>query len=268
MEETIGVRIKEVRSRLGMTQGEFAARLGMKGASLSNYEVGRVLPPDSTITSICREYGVSEAWLRRGEGEMMGPEDENRELTLFFDTVLASTPVDFRRRMVAALSRLPDDRWDILEEFVKELVAEPVKPPKQERPPAISPMMASRYEVREFIGGQYAAGEGWATDDDSTQTLVLCKSPPPGTDVVVAVSGDSMLPDLHDRDRVFVHLTPDVSPGQIGIFFADGGLVVKEMGRRRLISKNPDYPDIDLRYVEYVAQGVVLGVMTDDYLAD
>lgn len=66
-------RIKKIRKELDLTQQEFADRLGVKRGSIANYEIGRNAPVDSIISLICREFDVSEEWLRNGEGEMFNP---------------------------------------------------------------------------------------------------------------------------------------------------------------------------------------------------
>ena len=42
-------RIKELRRSLGLTQEEFALRLGIKRGALANYEVGRNEPIDAVV---------------------------------------------------------------------------------------------------------------------------------------------------------------------------------------------------------------------------
>ena len=63
-------RIRLLRRALDMTQDEFAKRLGVKQSTIATYETGRNPPIDSIILSICREFDVSEEWLRTGRGEM------------------------------------------------------------------------------------------------------------------------------------------------------------------------------------------------------
>ena len=64
-------RIKALRKTLGLTQQEFADRVGLKRNSLANYETGRNTPMDAVMKSICREFNVNETWLRTGNGEML-----------------------------------------------------------------------------------------------------------------------------------------------------------------------------------------------------
>lgn len=63
-------RIRQIRKALDLTQQEFADRIGLKRNSIANYEIGRNVPIDAVIISICREFNVNETWLRTGEGEM------------------------------------------------------------------------------------------------------------------------------------------------------------------------------------------------------
>lgn len=63
-------RIKAVRKKMGLTQTEFGAKIGVKGNTITNYETGLRIPSDAVILSICREFDVDRNWLLKGEGEM------------------------------------------------------------------------------------------------------------------------------------------------------------------------------------------------------
>lgn len=73
-------RIKQVRKALGLNQAEFGQRVGVKGNTIGNYEIGLRSPSDAVIFSICREFRVSENWLRTGEGEMFLRQTEAEQL--------------------------------------------------------------------------------------------------------------------------------------------------------------------------------------------
>lgn len=77
----IGERIKEIRKSVGKTQQAFADVIGLKRNTIANYEIGQIQPSDRTIADICREFNVSEVWLRTGEGEMFVDLGEDAELT-------------------------------------------------------------------------------------------------------------------------------------------------------------------------------------------
>lgn len=72
-QSVIGERIKELRKALHMTQAAFAERIGIRQNSVAVLEMGKNTPSDQTIAFICREFRVSEEWLRYGTGEMFIP---------------------------------------------------------------------------------------------------------------------------------------------------------------------------------------------------
>lgn len=73
-------RIRQIRRYVGLNQSDFGARVGVKGNTIGNYELGLRTPSEAVIFSICREFRVSEHWLRTGEGEMFLPVDADEEL--------------------------------------------------------------------------------------------------------------------------------------------------------------------------------------------
>lgn len=114
-------RIKAIRKALGLTQQEFADRLGIQRSTIAQYETGRNNPIDAVVSLICREYNVDEVWLRTGEGEMFRPRTREDDIAAFFGQVLGGRCTDFQRRMVSVLSRLSAAEWELLEEKIKEL---------------------------------------------------------------------------------------------------------------------------------------------------
>lgn len=73
-------RIKRIRHELGLTQTEFAKRIGLKQNSMALIESGKRNTSAQAILSICREYGVNENWLRTGDGEMFEELTEQQKL--------------------------------------------------------------------------------------------------------------------------------------------------------------------------------------------
>lgn len=71
---TLGERIKKVRKEKDLTQREFGKLIGIKPNSISLIESGDRNASEQVVLSICREFNVSEDWLRTGEGEMFIPE--------------------------------------------------------------------------------------------------------------------------------------------------------------------------------------------------
>lgn len=116
-------RIKELRKALNLTQQDFAEKIGVKRNTIAQYEIGRNLPIDAVITSICREFNVNEEWLRTGEGEMFIHRTRDDELSAFFGDLLSGQS-DFKRRLIAVLSRLDESEWEMLEKMADKLMDE------------------------------------------------------------------------------------------------------------------------------------------------
>ena len=112
-------RIKAARKALGLTQTEFGARIGVKGNTVTGYERGLRSPSDAVITSMCREFGIAETWLREGRGEMLVRLSDDEQLAKFFGEVSFEEGSSFRRRLLSALSRLDSRDWETLEKLAK-----------------------------------------------------------------------------------------------------------------------------------------------------
>lgn len=122
----MGNRIKELRQALGLTQQEFADRIGVKRGAIANYEIGRNAS-DTAIALICREFHVDEHWLRTGDGKMFTATTRDEEIMDFVGRATIGEGDDFKRRFLLALSRLPEERWADIEEFARKITAENVK---------------------------------------------------------------------------------------------------------------------------------------------
>lgn len=118
---TIGERVKKLRKELGLTLEKFGAPLGVQRSALSMIENDKSGIGDRTILLICREYGVSEKWLRDGEGEMFVPVTRNEKIARFAGELMKDETPDFRRQLVEILADLNDEQWDALADFAEKL---------------------------------------------------------------------------------------------------------------------------------------------------
>ncbi len=114
-------RLKILRKTLKLTQEEFAARIGIKRNSYANYEIGRNKPIDAVVFSICREYGVSETWLRTGEGEMFLPCDDENKFLKWGHMIFTDEKAAFQRRFAMMMTDFTSEQWKTLEEMVDRL---------------------------------------------------------------------------------------------------------------------------------------------------
>ena len=63
-------RLRALREELGLSQKEFAERLGKGIATIQRWESGQTVPNDKTLRLISHTFGVSYKWLKEGKGEM------------------------------------------------------------------------------------------------------------------------------------------------------------------------------------------------------
>ena len=122
MIKLIGEQIKALRKFFGLNQTEFGAKIGLKGSSVSNYEVDRVSVPDAVILSICREYGCDETWLRTGEGEMFRPRNHREQVVDYLSRLLRDPSADFQLRLIELISDIPPEFWPLLEEKARSIL--------------------------------------------------------------------------------------------------------------------------------------------------
>lgn len=118
-------RIKAVRKELALNQTDFGLRIGVKQGTVAAYESGSRIPLDSVIVSICREFGVSEQWLRTGEGEMFVRLSREEEITKFAMSVIRDPDSEFQRRFISVLARLTPEQWKLMESMAHQLLAPP-----------------------------------------------------------------------------------------------------------------------------------------------
>ena len=124
-------RIRELRKQLGLTLVKFGEAIGITAAALSAIETEKSAVTDRTRSAIVREFGVSEVWLRTGEGDMFPPKSNLDELTAFFSDTLQDDD-DFKRRLLLALSRMPPEGWTILRAMIEQMTEAPPAPDEKD----------------------------------------------------------------------------------------------------------------------------------------
>lgn len=124
----INDRIKQVRKSKGLTMEQFGSRIGLGKSAVNKIEKGINGTTDQTVQSICREFGVSEVWLRTGDGPML--DDTSGSI---LDRLVAEYHLNDRKRAIltAFLKLSPADQDAILryvDGVVAEISAQPAAP--------------------------------------------------------------------------------------------------------------------------------------------
>lgn len=75
--KTIGDRVREIRTGMGLIRDDFAELMGVSRNTLARYETDERKPDADFIIKFCEEYEVSADWLLFGKSE-----DDERELSV------------------------------------------------------------------------------------------------------------------------------------------------------------------------------------------
>jgi len=244
----IGSLIRAERKKQGLTQGELADVLlsfgvSVKAAAVAKWENGDNVPSGYQLLAICHALHLREGILAFAGSA--APEDMNAEGYRFLN--------EFHHFLVAS------GRYDIAGRGD-----------------------GSTVEMRVY-DLPVSAGTGNLLDSDCYEIQSFpARSVPHGADFGVHVAGDSMEPDYHNGQIVWVHACEQLHDGDIGVFFYDGCSYIKEYHekkrpspaesfadsdgilRPRIVyhSLNPDYPDIPIEDGVYQLFGKVLNEET------
>lgn len=110
-----------IRKDLGLTQQNFANKLGLKRQTIAAYESGKIEPSESTLLLMCKEFNINEKWLRVGTGEMkraVSPEER-----YFFNIAnLQHTDDETIIRWVNAIAETNPKVLREIERFMKKII--------------------------------------------------------------------------------------------------------------------------------------------------
>lgn len=120
----ISSRISTVIKSSGLTKTAFSKKIGLSQPFVSQLASGDASPSDRTIVDICREFGVSEHWLRTGDGEMFVRLSREEEITKFAMSIVRNPDSEFQRRFVSVLAQLTPEQWQLMEQMAHQLIDE------------------------------------------------------------------------------------------------------------------------------------------------
>lgn len=127
---TIGDRIKEVRYRSRgpdgkkLTLEQFGEKIGLKRSTVSALETGAQGVTDQTIMTVCREFGVSESWLRYGEGEMKIQLTREEALANMIAKAQSEPASSVKNRVFSMMAKLDEDDWEAIARIAEKIANE------------------------------------------------------------------------------------------------------------------------------------------------
>ena len=232
-----GTILKTLREEKKLRQADLADFLEISQQAYQRYENGTSEPNGDGFIKLADFYNVSTDYLlgRTNIKAMIGCSPEEQA---------SATAEEVLKRYTA----FPDDVRLLILNLIRKVIGLPEVP--EDIRPVIVFTRCHRMKA--------SAGMGYDLDNEDEWRDIRIYDCPEAhdADFAVEVDGDSMEPDYHDGDIVFVKLSEDVPVGRVGLFTHDGKGYIKERGEKYLISRNPDYPD---SHGECRAVGVVIG---------
>ena len=217
MKTRTGEILRSARKNCGYTMPQVEALLKHEGcpagkSSVSRWEMGHSNPTVDQFIALCRIYHIRDVVSTFANGTL-----------------------------VPYLSELDDLGRKKLDEYRMLLIASGLYRPHDQAIP-ISLRRAPFYEL------PASAGYGVFLDSEAYEMVDVGPEVPLNATFGVPVSGDSMEPDFHDGDAIWVQQQPNLENGEIGLFMLNGQAYVKQLGKDqnglRLISTNKAYPPL------------------------
>jgi XRE family transcriptional regulator len=235
----IGTKIKEYRLQRGLTQKELAVLVDMGDTTIANYEKGFRTPKKNTLFKISSALSVTIDDLfppiHKADTPTASPDLLTQQIT---DKVVQLTPDN--KKIVLRTSEELLERQKANGEMYTEQNEEETK-------------INEVSEVIQLYSYDYydhpaSAGTGQYLNDVRVERIELPVDI--DADFVIPIKGDSMEPDYHDGDLVFIQTSVDLNNGVIGVFNYNGDAYIKQLvidkEQAYLHSLNPAYKDMPI----------------------
>ncbi len=113
-------RIARIIEAAGITRSEFARKIKVAPASVTQMCSGRINPSPQTIEMICREFNVAETWLRYGTGDMAEPVSREEEITHLVGQALKGSN-EFKLAVIRMICSRSDSELQALEAALRNI---------------------------------------------------------------------------------------------------------------------------------------------------
>lgn len=100
----------------GMTQAEFAKKLGVGTTSIYNWLSGVKTPRMDKVDAMCKLLGVHRE-------DLITNNMAREEIAPFIGELQSGKEMNYKNRFISALSQLDDKEWKVIERFMDILVA-------------------------------------------------------------------------------------------------------------------------------------------------
>lgn len=241
--------VKELRLSKNLTMEQLAEELGKTKSTISKWEKGTRSPKIYEIEEIAKFFGVEPKKMMFGDNSTpTNPQVELTSSTLQKITSTSSQLEHKRQLNVLDYAETQLEQQNTVENS-KDIVEEP----------------QATYYTYNYYDHAASAGTGQYLNDVQVETIELPVDY--DADFVIPVYGDSMEPEYHSGDYVFVKLSVELTDGDIGVFEYYGDAYIKQLlinaDGAFLHSLNSKYEDIPIdRDSDFRIIGEVVGSFT------
>ena len=220
----IGENIKQYRLQNGWTQQELGAKIGISKNAIGNYEKGFRSPKKDTMFDLANAFNISI-------DDLFPPiQKDSSSLTSSIQTIYDELHPPRQVKVLNYAKRQLNEQKN--EEGTKgNEVSE-----------------AIQLYSYDYYDHPASAGTGQYLNDVRVERIEL--SVDIDADFVIPIKGDSMEPDYHDGDLVFIQTSVDLNDGVIGVFNYNGDAYIKQLvidkEQAYLHSLNPAYKDMPI----------------------
>lgn len=85
LKKQIGERVKELRTRTGLSMEAFANKINSTSATISNIENGKSIPGGAILINISNTFHVSSDWILKGTEPTLAQVNEKNDRLIFFN---------------------------------------------------------------------------------------------------------------------------------------------------------------------------------------
>lgn len=119
-------RIRQARIAAKMSQAELGEKVGYTKNYINLIENDKRNPSALLVAKFAQILGVSEIWLKTGEGEMVEPESREHELSRYVEQMLIDSPDSFKAALVTTLLRFDPNgpEWAVIERIFEKTINE------------------------------------------------------------------------------------------------------------------------------------------------
>lgn len=230
--QIIAENITHFRKQRGITQKELAKEVGISASTMTDYMKLRSAPSFGVIQKLADYFGV-----RKSDIDTTFKEESTDSLP--------DTPDFLTQQITDNVVQLSVENKKIVLRTSEDLLKEQ----KNEEETKINEVS----EVIQLYSYDYydhaaSAGTGQYLNDVRVERIELPVDV--DADFVIPIKGDSMEPDYHDGDLVFIQTSVELNDGVIGVFNYNGEAYIKQLvidkEQAYLHSLNPKYKDMPI----------------------